>query len=302
MPAPGYGDGMSAPREVEVTRPDKLLWPDGGVTKRIYVAYLASVAHRMLPWLRRRPLTLVRAPDGVEGERYFQKAVSSYAPDWIRRVRVPAPSAKRDVDYVVCDDAATLAWLGNQAALELHPAPVRVDRLERPDLLLLDIDPPDGGFRAAVDVALVTLEILDELELAAGVKTTGGKGLHVVVPVERRLSGQELRAAASRLTDLVAERMPGAVTSAFRKADRDGRVMIDPSRNMPGATFVAPYSTRARPGAPVSFPVGRHELSEVEPSGFTVEAVPRLLDGPGPRAWHELSSIRQRLPASLVTD
>src|SRR5204863_10053693 len=128
----GAAGGMEAPPErIDGTRPDKLLWPEIGVTKQRYVDYLAAVASRMLPWLRERPLTLVRGPHGVGGERYFQKAASSYRPAWIRTVRIPAPSAKRDVDYLVCDDEATLAWLGNQATLEFHPAPVRADKLDR---------------------------------------------------------------------------------------------------------------------------------------------------------------------------
>ena len=162
------------PSEIEVTRPTKVLWPELGITKRGYVDYLAAVANDVLPWLRSRPLTLVRAPDGVEGERYYQKAISDYAPPWIPRVRIEAPSAGRDVDHVVCDGPATLAWLGNQAALELHPAPVRTDRLDRPDLLVVDIDPPDGAFDAAVEVAGLVLEALDDHGLESGVKTTGG--------------------------------------------------------------------------------------------------------------------------------
>ncbi len=172
--------GTKAPPHIEVTRPDKLLWPALGVTKRDYVAYLDAVAPNMVPWLRGRPLTVVRAPDGVEAQRYFQKAASSHMPAWIRTVRIPAPSAKRDVDYVVCDSAAALAWLGNQASLEFHPAPVRADRLDRLDLLTVDLDPPEGAFAAAAEVALVVLEVLADLGMPAGVKTTGGKGLHVV--------------------------------------------------------------------------------------------------------------------------
>ena len=198
----------SSPDEVKVSRPDKLLWPARGITKRRYVDFLDAVSTGMLPWVRERPLTLVRAPDGVGGKQYFQKAVPTYAPDWIRTVRIEAPSAGRDVDYVVCDDRATLLWLGNQAALEFHMAPVRADRLERPDLLVVDIDPPEGAFDAAVEVALMVLEVLDDLGMATGVKTTGGKGLHVVAPIERRYDTGVLRAAAGRLTDVVAGRRP----------------------------------------------------------------------------------------------
>jgi DNA ligase D len=294
---------MTAPRRVEVTRPDKPLWPALGITKRMFVDYLGSVADRMLPWLRDRPLTLIRAPDGVEGQRYFQKDTPAYAPSWIRTVTIPAPSAKRNVAYTVCNDAATLAWLGNQAALEFHPAPVRRDRLERPDLLVVDIDPPDRAFDAAVDAAFLVLDVLDDLGLGTLVKTTGGKGLHIVVPIVRHVSPEQLRHAATRLTAIVADRRPDLVTAEFRKAGRKGRVMLDPSRNGTGATIVAPYSPRARAEASVSFPVVPDELRSIAPGDFTVATAPQLLDGAGPSRWAEAASERhQRLPASLLRD
>ncbi len=292
-----------ARRQVEVTRPDKALWPSLGITKRVFVDYLDSVAGRMLPWLRDRPLTLVRAPDGVDGQRYFQKDTPKYAPTWIRTVSIPAPSAKRDVAYTVCNDAATLAWLGNQAALEFHPAPVRRDRLERPDLLVVDIDPPEDAFAAAVDVAFLVLEVLDDVGLTTLVKTTGGKGLHLVVPIVRHVSPEQLRQAATRLTAIVADRRPDLVTAAFRKADRKGRVMLDPSRNGTGATIVAPYSPRVRGDATVSFPVVPDELRSIDPGDFTVASVPQQLEGAGPARWNEAVGDRhQRLPASLLDD
>jgi bifunctional non-homologous end joining protein LigD len=292
-----------APRRVEITRPNKLLWPALGITKQAFVDYLGAVAELMLPWLRDRPLTLIRAPDGVEGQRYFQKATPSYAPAWIRTVTIPAPSAKRDVPYTVCNDAATLAWLGNQAALEFHPAPVRRDRLDRPDLLVVDIDPPDGAFEAAVEVAFLMLDVLDDLGLMALVKTTGGKGLHIVVPIVRHVSPEQLRRAATRLTAMVADRRPDLVTAEFRKASRKGRVMLDPSRNGTGATIVAPYSPRARAEATVSFPVLPDELRSIAPADFTVTTVPGRLDEAGPARWAEAArDWHQRLPASLLRE
>jgi bifunctional non-homologous end joining protein LigD len=296
----GGGARPPDPDAVEVSRPDKPLWPDAEITKRVYVDYLRAVAAHMLPWLRDRPLTLVRAPDGVGGQRYFQKDTPAYAPPWIRRVTIPAPSAKRDVAYVVCDHEATLAWLGNQAALEFHPAPVRADRLDRPDLLVVDIDPPEGAFDAAVEAARLVLEVLDGLGVAFGVKTTGGKGLHVVAPIERRADQAQLRRAAGRLTQIVAERRPDLITDEFRKADRAGRVMLDPSRNGTGATIVAPYSPRARPDAAVSFPLVPEELKDASPEAFTVATVPDLLERPGPRRWDDLAGERQRLPRALL--
>jgi bifunctional non-homologous end joining protein LigD len=285
---------------VKISRPEKELWPDLAFTKQDYADYLQAVSQDMLPWLRDRPLTMVRAPDGVGGERYFQKSAPTYAPAWVKTTRIPAPSAKRDVDYVVCQDLPTLTWLGNQAVLEFHPAPVRRDRLERPDLLVVDIDPPDDAFEMAVEVAFLVLEVLDDLDLPSGIKTTGGKGLHVVVPIERRVDQSELRGAVTRLTDIVVERRPDLVTDAFRKAKRGGRVMLDPSRNGTGATIVALYSPRARPDATVSFPVAPAELESVSPADFTVRTAPGLLGRPGPRRWRELTEERGRLPSRLL--
>jgi bifunctional non-homologous end joining protein LigD len=293
-------DRVARSRTVTISKPEKQLWPEISLTKQEYADYLQAVAPDMLPWLHDRPLTMVRAPDGVEGERYYQKAAPTYAPSWVRTTRIPAPSAKRDVDYVVCQDLPTLTWLGNQAVLEFHAAPVRRDRLDRPDLLVVDIDPPEDAFEMAVEVALLVLEVLDDLGLPTGIKTTGGKGLHVVVPIERRVDQSALRGAATRLTEIVVERRPDLVTDAFRKAKRGGRVMLDPSRNGTGATIVAPYSPRARADATVSFPVTPKELRSVSPGDFTLRSVPELLARPGPKHWRALATKRGRLPSRLL--
>jgi bifunctional non-homologous end joining protein LigD len=284
---------------VEITRPDKLMWPDAGVTKQRYADHLQAVASHMLPWVRRRPMTLVRAPDGVTGQRYFQKDTPAYAPAWIHTVTIPAPSARRNVRYLVCDDERTLLWLANQAALELHVAPVRVDRLDRPDFLTFDIDPPDGAFEAAVEAAELVIEVLDALGLPYGVKTTGGKGLHVITPIERRLSHEDLRAAAARIAETAVTRRPDLLTVAFKKAKRHGRVMIDPSRNGAGATIVAPYSARIGPDARVSFPVEPERLRSVDPGRFTVATAAATLNEPAPRAWEALARMHPRIPVEL---
>ncbi|MFL5791877.1 MAG: non-homologous end-joining DNA ligase [Actinomycetota bacterium] len=284
---------------VEVTNPDKLLWPALEITKRRYVDYLDAVSGRMLPWLRDRPLSLVRAPDGVTGERYYQKDTPKYAPSWIKTVTIPA--VRRDVAYTVCNDAATLAWLGNQAALEFHPAPVRRDKIERPDVLTVDIDPPDDAFDAAVEVALLVLEVTEDLGMRTLVKTTGGKGLHIVAPIRRHVSADELRFATGRLTEIVQDRRPDLVTAEFRKKDRGGKVMLDPSRNSTGATVVAPYSPRARDDATVSFPVTPEELTATDPAAFTIATVPGLLDRKGPIAWSDVErESPQRIPRALL--
>ena len=227
----------------------------------------------MLPWLHDRPLSLIRAPDGVDGQRYFQKNTPSYAPNWIRTVTIPAPSANRDVAYTVCNDADTLRWLGNQAALEFHPAPVRRDRLERPDLFVVDIDPPDDAFDAAVEAALLVLEVLDDLGLTTLVKTTGGKGLHVVVPIVRHVSPEQLRHAA---------------TTARRDRHRTPPRTRD--RRVPQGQTQGPRHARPVPQRPgchargpvlASRPSRRHGLVPRPARGASVDRAGRLHDRNG---------------------
>jgi DNA primase len=166
--------------------------------------------------------------------------------------------------------------------------------------MVFDLDPPDDAFELAVEVGFLVLEVLDDLGLPSGVKTTGGKGLHVAVPIERRVDEDELRVAVARITEIVIDRRPDLVTDAFRKAKRGGRVMLDPSRNGVGATIVAPYSPRVRDDGTVSFPVVPEELHRVSPGEFTVRTAPGLLDRPGPKRWRELADERGRLPAGLL--
>jgi bifunctional non-homologous end joining protein LigD len=180
---------------------------------------------------------------------------------------------------------------------------VRRDKLERPDLLVADIDPPDDAFDAAVEVALLVLEILEDLGLETLLKTTGGKGVHIVVPIVRHVSAERLRHAANRLAEIATERRPDLVTAEFRKAKRGGRVMLDPSRNGPGATLVAPYSPRIRPDGTVSFPVLPKDLRKLKPGDFTLATAPKLLKGAAPKRWTEAAEgPNQRLPASLLSE
>jgi bifunctional non-homologous end joining protein LigD len=285
---------------VELTRGDKELWPELGVTKRDYLEYLDAVADRMLPWLRERPLTLVRAPDGVGKHRYYQKDAPSYAPTWIRTVTMAAESAGRDVRYIVCRDRRTLLWLGNQAAIEFHPALIRTSRLERPDVLVFDIDPPSGAFGQAAEVAKAVRVVLDAHGLPHGLKTSGAKGLHVFVPLERRHTAEQVRRAGFALAAEVVDKMPELATIEFRKRARAGRVFLDVTRNGGGQTVIAAYSPRVRPEGTVSFPITWTELGDVVPEHFTLRTAPELLRGAGPRRWKELERVRARLPATLT--
>jgi bifunctional non-homologous end joining protein LigD len=205
--------------------------------------------------------------------------------------------------YLEIDRVEGLAAVAQTAALELHPWNCDPFYPDIPGRLVFDLDPgPEVDFPTVIDAAKEVRDRLSELGLVSFCKTTGGKGLHVVVPLERRYHEGELRAAAARVTAIVSERRPGLVTDAFRKKERGDRVMLDPSRNGLGATIVAPYSPRARPPATVSFPIVPADLGHVRPEGFTVGNAAGHLDDAGPRAWRELSHVRHRLPPALLRD
>lgn len=278
---------------------DKVFWPDLGITKGDLLGYMEAAAHALVPALRDRPLTVKRYPDGIDAFSFFQKNTPAHAPSWVKRIRLRAESAKRDVDYTVCNSKRTLLWLANQAAIELHPWPTRVDRLGFPDLMVFDFDPPEEGFPAAVEAALAMKEILDEQGLRGAAKTSGSKGVHLYVPLRRRHPFQSVGRAAERLAEEMAGRHPRLATTEFAKAGRKGRVLIDIRRNAPGQHTVAPYSPRARPSATVSFPVRWRDLDRVRPEDFTIRSAPeRLADGADP--WRDLLPRAQSLPVSLT--
>lgn len=286
------------PGGVELSNLDKVFWPEEGLTKGDLIAYFDAVSAFLLPALRSRPLTVIRFPDGVKGMSFYQKDTPKYAPPWVKTVTIRAESAKRDVRYPLCNDKRTLLWLANQACIELHPWLSRIDRLEGPDHLVFDLDPPLDAFEQSVQLALVLKEILDDIGLHGLPKTSGGKGVHVYVPLQRRYDYPVVRSAALAIGQRVEERMPEGATTEFRVAKRAGRVYLDPGRNAPGAHVVAPYSPRARPGATVSFPVPWKDLERVKPQDFTIRNVPGLLAKED--RWKTLMPRPQALPRSLL--
>jgi DNA ligase D-like protein (predicted polymerase) len=229
---------------------------------------------------------------------FYQKDTPKYAPGWIKTISLRAESARRQVRYTLSNDKRTLRWLANQACIELHPWLSRTDRLERPDHLVFDLDPPKDAFERSVQVALVLKEVLDEIGLEGLPKTSGGKGVHVYVPLQRRYNYPVVRSAALAIGKRVEEQIPAEATAEFRIAKRGGRVFLDPGRNAPGAHVVAPYSPRARPGATISFPVPWKDLEQVKPGDFTIQNVPSLLAKED--RWKKLMPRPQALPRDLV--
>jgi DNA ligase D len=283
------------PQGIEPSNLDKIFWPNEGLTKGDLLGYFEAMAPFIVPALRNRPLTVKRYPDGIGGFSFFQKNAPRYTPDWVKTVRLPAWSAQRDVDYILCNSKRTLLWLANQAAIELHPWLSSVDRLDRPSHLVFDLDPPEGRFELAVQAALATREVLEAAGLASAAKTSGAKGMHVYVPLQRRYPYDRVRQMAEELAHRVQEAEPELATTEFRLAKRGGRVFVDVGRVGMGAHTIAPYSPRARPGAAVSFPVAWDQVPSVDPSRFTIRTVPGLLEQHGD-LWQALMPALQSLP------
>ena len=260
-------------REIEISRPEKVLFPEDGITKGDLIEYYARIAPRMLPHLRDRPLTLERYPNGINTKRFFQKEVSSYFPKWIRTVTVEKVGGT--VTHVVCNDTATLVYLANQACVTPHIFLSRTDKLDVPDQLVFDLDPQGDDFEVVKSTALDFKQLLDELELPAFLKTTGSRGLHVVVPLKRRENYDAVRAFGRDLAGIIVRRAPRARTMETLKANRGDRVFIDTNRNG-YAQLVAPaYAARAKKGAPVSVPLDWGELGKkaIRSNSFTIRNV-----------------------------
>jgi bifunctional non-homologous end joining protein LigD len=281
---------------VEISRPDKPLFPEG-ITKADLAEYYATVAGAMLPLIRDRPLNLERYPDGIDGPRIMQQQASGHFPRWVRRVRV----AKRDgtVEHAVAADADTLVYLAGQASITPHAWLSRRDRLDRPDRLIVDLDPsgdddPAGVRRAARELG----DLMREIGLEPFAMTTGSRGFHVVVPLQRRQDFDAVRAFARDLARLAAARDPDHLTVEQRKAKRGGRIFLDVMRNTYAHTAVAPYAVRARPGAPVATPLRWQELSKptTRPDRWTLRTLPRRIERDGD-PWSAIRSSARTLGA-----
>jgi DNA ligase D-like protein (predicted polymerase) len=290
---------MDGRDDVQLTNLDQPLFDDAQATKRDLVEYVEAVSEQLLGELRDRPLSVVRA---LRGQRPFmQKNVPKYAPPWVKTVTIWAESAKRDVAYALCNDWRTLLWFANQRAIEYHPTLARAGSHGFVQThLVLDLDPPlEAGFEAVVRVAKLVRQALSDGGLAGAVKTSGAKGLHVFVPVAQPASGEEL-AAATRALAARAERIdPQLATTAYVLEERGGKVFVDATR-AGGATVVAAFSPRVRPGTPVSYPVSWDELDRVTPTDFTIHTVPALIGGGNP--WIDRLPEPQPLPADLIEE
>lgn len=238
---------------------DRVVFPADGITKGELIAYYRDVADLMVPELRGRPLSVVRYTRGIDRGGFFQKHYQKHFPAWLDRVEA---GTRTRVTYPIVDSAAGVVYMANQGAIEFHIWTSRKDALDRPDTLVFDLDPPEGRFDLARRAAELLRAVFERLGLPAFVKLTGSKGLHVVAPLDDAATFDEVGALATRIGALLCRRHPDALTMEFYKKDRRGRLFVDVMRNAIGATLVAPYSLRGRPGAPVAAPIAWSELGD----------------------------------------
>lgn len=264
-------------QHIEISRPEKWMYPDE-LSKADVAEYFRAVSEVLLPQVRDRPLSLRRFPDGIDGESFFQKAVPDYFPDWIRTIDVPQRSGEPDLEQVVCENAATLLYLANQACLELHGWLSPASALDCPDRFVVDIDPPDGVQLSELrSVARKVRDLFDAVGLTPFVQATGGKGFHVTAPLDGGDDYEIVRPFARELAKRLVHDDPDRLTVEQRKASRGDRIFLDVNRNAYGQTAIVPYSPRARTGAPVATPLEWAELGRSEPAGHRIGSVEKRL-------------------------
>ncbi|MCL7744216.1 non-homologous end-joining DNA ligase [Guyparkeria hydrothermalis] len=267
----------------DITRPDKILYPDDGWTKADVVGYYRRVAEFMLPHLAGRPLTLHRFPDGLGEEGFFQQAYAEHFPEWVGALLVRHDEPTGPVRHILCEDVDCLAFLADQATITFHRWAARGNVIDRPDLLIFDLDPPDDDMGLLKRTARRVAALMRDCQMSPFVMTTGSTGLHVVAPLQARQGFDDVRDLAGGMAERLAAAYPDELTTEQRREARKGRLYLDVMRNAFGQTAVAPYSLRARPGAPVATPLDWVELDKggLRSDSYTLENVFRRLGQKG---------------------
>jgi len=273
---------------VEITHPERVMFDTSKITKQEIITYYQSVAPLMLPYLKKRPISMQRFPLGIEQEGFYQKEAGSYFPHWITTHAIAKDNGEL-VNYVVVDNAATLIYLVNQSCITFHPWLSKIDKIDYPDRMIFDLDPSGKNFSLVQDAAHAIKNVLDELELPNYVMTTGSRGLHVWVPLKRTQPYDVVRALSRSIAQMIVEQHPKKFTLELRKDKRKGRVFIDYLRNAPGATGVAPYSVRAKDTAPIAMPITWKEAfsSTLIPTKYTVHNATKYISKQA-NPWHEM--------------
>jgi bifunctional non-homologous end joining protein LigD len=272
---------------VVISHPDKVLFPDDGITKAELAAYYEAIAPVMLPHIRMRPVTLERYHSGIGRPGFFQKDVSKGFPRWLKRVEVPKKNGV--VHHPVVRDARALVWMANQNSITPHVWTSRAPKLFHPDVCIFDLDPAKDEPDVLRAAALQLRDLLEELGMKSWVKTSGSKGFHIAVPLNGKVRSGEVAQRAHEIGSMLVSRDPDHLTQEFSKADRGGRILVDTGRNNYSATFAAAYAVRARPGAPVSAPCLWKELErgDVGPQTFTLRTMAARVANVGD-IWSEM--------------
>jgi bifunctional non-homologous end joining protein LigD len=287
-------DNLSELTKVKLTNLDKIYYPKNKVTKAQVIEYYIKMAPKMLPIIADRPLVLTRYPDGIEGDKFsfFEKNAPEGTPEWVKIKTIYSQTSKRDVNYIVCNDLDTLIWLANLASLEIHMPFSKINALDTPDLLFFDIDPePPATLSDAAEVALLLKDKLLDLELTPFIKTSGKKGLHLVIPIVPNHKFEETRAFVHKIgIDLAKE--SDIVVSEFKDTKKPGKVFADYLQNSPLRTMVVPYSLRPTPEATVSAPLEWSEVKKgINPTDYTIFSVVKRASNP----WKDIFEKKCKL-------
>src|SRR4051812_24312973 len=292
-------------RIVKLTSPERVLFPEDGITKGDLFEYYCAVGPTLLPYLRNRPFTMKRYPHGIDGEVFFQKQAPKGMPEWIptRQFRTfPREGGSRLVDFPLLNTVEAVLFMVQMNCVDMNAWYSRVDKPHRPEFVLFDLDPPDGGFELAIEVAHLIRGLLDEVALPGHVKTSGADGIHVVAPITRRSTFEDTYAFAERAARLLERRHPGTVTTEWLKKKRRG-VLVDHRQNGSGKTIASVYSVRPKPGAPVSTPLRWEELTpDVRPRDFTMAVALERIERHGDLFAPVLEAPRPLAPARRALD
>ena len=262
-----------AGRELSLSNLDKIYWPRDGYTKGELIHYYAEIASYLLPYLHERPLVFTRYPDGIDGNSFYQKNAPEYLPDWIPTYPWQSQD-KTSNNLILAEETAALAWLANQAHLEIHPWLSRQNSILYPDFIVFDLDPYEGcPFQVVVEIARLLKQLLDDMGLRTYLKTSGASGLHIFLPIINKYDYAQGRNWAGKLAGLVCQAMPDKATIERSVKDRGNRVYVDYMQNVVGKTLCSPYSVRPRDGAPVSTPLRWEELPDISPRDFNIKTI-----------------------------
>lgn len=287
--------------DVKLSNPDKVLFPEDGITKAELAEHYARVAELMVPHCKDRPMNLWRWNTGIAHDVVVQQSLPKGAPDWVKRCEVPRRKGG-EITHGMINDADTLRWLAQQNCITPHIWNARCDKRDKPDRVVFDLDPTGEDFDQVREGALAVADLLRELGLVPYAKVSGSRGIHIIAPIKRTRSADEVRAGSQVIADRLAAENPDTLTTAWRKEKRDGKILVDVARNTYGQTIVAPYAVRALPGAPVAMPVTWDDVADADlhPRQFELRAIADRIAQGDP--WHGIDADAKAFPRSVLEE